>query len=670
MSKTTHSYCTFKLRVFLRIFVLYLMFAILPRMLASQTPIYEHGDFCPHHCSHLKTLPRTIGIYDQDLRVHDYDIKFYGIHLDVEPSSVFIVGSTRIIAEILKPDVLEIVVELVNELLVNEVLINGEPVAFVKGDNIVEIKTQGPLIQGEVVDLVINYSGEPTPSGFFSGIQSTSNGLGQPVLWTLSEPHNARQWFPVKQVLADKADSAQVSITVPEGYMAASNGLLVNITQQPGNRQRFEWKTRYPIAYYLLSMAVAAYQDYSYYVKLPGRSDSLLVQNFIYNHPQTLLQNRDMIKKTDPMLQLYSQLWGNYPYADEKYGHAMAPMSGAMEHQTMSTMGYFGFDIIAHELAHHWFGNNVTCASWNDIWINEGFASYAEYMAREFLEGPASAATWMAGAHNNIKGLPGGSVYVPQMELANVNRIFNGRLSYRKGAAIIHQLRFELNNDALFFSIMEQFQQRYANGVATGDDFKTEVSLHTGKPWDWFFDQWYYGEGYPRYAISWWQTGNKLFIRSSQTASAAIPNFFAGTLEFEIATSNRKQLIRFFQDQPLQTFELDVSEKVTDLVFDPGNFMLKNFSMNDSTDAFNPGKAEVKFYPNPFAGYINYEISDLWHGCELSIFDLTGRLLFKTQIAQFQGNILLPFRDAGLVLIEVTSKNGAKRVIKGISIDK
>ncbi len=653
-----------QLRLFYSPFIVVLLF-----LAFSTQAQFHHREFPQHICTHYCAKARldfpSIGIYEQDVRVHDYNVTFYGLDLEVHPGTSFIAGSVQVVSEITTPGTQYLVLELSDVHTVSQVVMDEEDLSFQHANDVLEIDLGEMKPEGSMIDLQVFYSGNPAPEGFFSGIQTATNSFGDPVLWTLSEPHNARQWFPVKQVLNDKADSVHVFITTPPGFIAASNGLLQQVTHLPDQRLRYEWKSWYPIAYYLISMAVGNYQEFSFMAPLDTENDSVLVQNFIYNYPEVLQNQRENLEKTSPMMQLLSELWGTYPFSGEKYGHAQAPMGGAMEHQTMSTMGHFGFDITAHELAHHWFGNNVTCATWSDIWINEGFASYAEYLSREFIIGPESARDWMEHAHNNIKSQPDGSVYVPPMFLDDIWRIFNGRLSYRKGAAILHQLRFELNNDPLFFSIMEEFQDIYADGVASGDDFRSTVDLMTGQSWEWFFDQWYYGEGFPTYEIFWWQKDGKLHIRSTQTTSANHPLFFAGTLEFKlIFADDNEHVVRFFQEENLQEFVVTIQEDVKELVFDPRQFMLKNYSVWDSTNISIPVTSTITISPNPFTRKITIDYPNLWHNSTWMLSDLNGRVLMEETLNDTNREQDLGHISSGIYVVTIFSPGGDKKSFK------
>lgn len=617
---------------------------------------------CEHFCARVKTSSPPKGIYEQDNRLHDYDIKFYGLDLEVSPPSTFLDGHTRVVAEVTEDTMRTFVLELWHELQVNDVIKEGNNLTYSHDENVLEIELEEDLYSGGLIDVKVYYSGQVEGEGFFTGIQSGTNSFGDPVLWTLSEPHNARQWFPCKQVLEDKADSAWVFITTPSDFVAASNGLLHNVEPLDNNRLRYEWKTFYPTTYYLLSMAVGYYQEYNFYAPLSSSQDSVIVQNFIYDYPEVLESQKDNLEKTKDFMHLFSQIWGNYPFAQEKYGHAQAPMGGAMEHQTISTMGYFGFDITAHELAHHWFGNQVSCATWSDIWINEGFASYGEYLAREHLLGREEADSWMTFAHSNVKSEPGGSVYVPPMQLSNVWRIFNGRLSYRKGAAIIHLLRFEINDDELFFHIMKDFQNTFAHGVATGDDYRNVVEKNTGQSWEWFFDQWYYGEGFPVYEIKWWEDNGFLFIQSSQTTSANLPGFFAGTVEFLVKGDFYDQQVRLFQEEPLQLFKIPVDGCVEEVVFDPDEYMLMDYVLVDSSAMADPVEVEnINIGPNPVIDLLNVYFERKWDQSSYNISDLPGRILKEGDMTSQEHAINLEGLKTGMYLLNIISRSGSRK---------
>ena len=252
------------------------------------------------------------------------------------------------------------------------------------------------------------------------------------------------------------------------------------------------------------------------------------------------------------------------PFFNEKYGHCETQLGGGMEHQTMSTMGNFSFHLIAHELGHMWFGDHVTCATWSDIWINEGFATYSDYLANEFILGNESAKAFITKAQDHAMNENAGSVYVPESEIypGNEWRIFNGRLSYDKGASIIHMLRHEIQNDQIFFDILKGFMNEYGGGTATGEDFKTVAEEISGIDLYTFFNQWYYGQGFPIYSYRYWQNEEKtLFISSTQTTSSGHTSLFEMLMDYRINFSDGTDtLVRLKQTDNLNVFSLNLEK--------------------------------------------------------------------------------------------------------------
>ncbi len=174
----------------------------------------------------------------------------------------------------------------------------------------------------------------------------------------------------------------------------------------------------------------------------------MLVQHFIYDTASLYPVIKSAIDSTPGMVDYFSTLYGRYPFWKEKYGHCTAPLGGGMEHQTMTTLGAFTTPLIAHELGHQWWGDCVTYGSWRDIWMSEGWASYTEQLYIEHFRSVAAAQAYRTTVFNRVSGSPGGSVYVD--DTTNVYRVFDSRLTYDKGAAVAHMLRYIAPGDAAF----------------------------------------------------------------------------------------------------------------------------------------------------------------------------------------------------------------------------
>ena len=316
-----------------------------------------------------------------------------------------------------------------------------------------------------------------------------------------------------------------------------------------------------------------------------------------------------------------------------------------MEHQTMTGMGSFDFYLVAHELGHSWFGNYVTCATWQDIWINEGFATYAGYLATENLA-PEYADGEREYRFERALREPEGSVYVPAQEADNPARIFNGNLSYNKGMAIIHMIRFELQDDEIFFRTLRDFIEIYADSVATGLDFKAVLEENSGMDFTDFFEQWYFGAGYPIYEASWEQVDGVLNLYSMQSPSSESNPLFKMSMEFLISYEGGDTLLRVFQDESQELYLIPMIPEVKSVVIDPNNHVL-NLVKDQRKGA--PASLESQpfsIYPNPNEGMFSFKSlsgRDEHMDVGVEIYDLSGKLVYGKSFES-----CMPFKDYGI----------------------
>ncbi len=628
-------------------------------------------------CSHVPDVnQKTLQyIYNwQNENLNDYDVKFYWLDIEVSSANIDVAGNTSITAEVTASVLDTFAFELVPEMTIDSFFFNNVKYnGFTRdGDNV--LYAVNAAMQGELVTAKVYYHGTPPTGGFFAGVTHKHNSTwNKDVTWTLSESFAAKSWFPVKQDLEDKADSAWIFLTCPSDEMVGSEGLLTSVVDLGNGKARYEWKTSHVIDYYLISFAVADYMDYSIYAHPDSlNGDSVLIQNFIYNDPGCLSYWKDDIDESPSILELYSNLYITYPFYDEKYGHCLTQLGGGMEHQTMTTIGGFSFHLVAHEMGHMWFGDNVTCATWSDIWVNEGFATYSDYLANEKLKGWSQAQSFIRNAQNNAMSQPGGTIYIPEDEITPGNewRIFNGRLSYDKGAAIIHTLRHEIQDDDLFFDCLSQYQTQYGDSTATGEDFKNVVEDVTGKDWDYFFDQWYYGEGYPIYDFEWfYDTSQAEFhLISTQSTSASTPLFrmlFDVRLTFEDGTDS---IVRFEQTKNYNFFISPQSKIVTGVTIDPDNWTMEQVSsliLDIPETEANP--AFFTMGPNPASDKLNiYFGSNNGSEKTITISDLSGRVIMhhRTSGQQFGFNVSGLAKGTYLVQVTEGKSKMVKRLVK------
>ena len=552
-----------------------------------------------------EAVRKSAAVINTNPLLDNYDVKFYGLDVEVDTTSDFISGNTTILVSVENSPMSTLVFELFQMLEVEKIIVNGEEVSFShEGDEVI-IPISEPVDTGELVLTQIFYAGQ-TGEGM---VTETDKEWDIPVTFTLSEPFYAKDWFPCKEKLEDKADSVHVFITTDYGLKAASNGILTGTTYFPNGKVRHEWKSNYPIAFYLISIAVADYIDYSIEAHIDGIAHPILIQNYIYNRPLCLDTYKDQIDATVQIMDVFCELFGPYPFAAEKYGHYLWPWGGGMEHQTMTGIGSFNFSLVAHELGHSWFGDYVTCATWQDIWINEGFATYAANLATERLANDYASgerAYWFGRALNE----PGGSVYVPVIEADNDPRIFNGNLSYGKGMALVHMIRFELKDDVIFFQSLRKFITRYANNVATGLDFKEVLEETTGRDFTDFFNQWYFGAGYPIFELNWEQQGTDLTLRSIQTTSSEITTLFRTSMEYKIYYSGGDTTVRVFHGVNEETYQFFIPHNVDSIQIDPNDEILNMVSGIEGEPIKKGNGSHFHLYPNPTQGNLSIQLPE------------------------------------------------------------
>jgi len=593
--------------------------------------------------------------------LEDYDVRFYGLDVEVDNQSDQIRGNTTILVEVRKNAFSTLVFELHHALVVERVVVDGAEMSFTHSDDELYVELSTHRDSGTLISAQVYYGGQ-SGEGM---VMETDDEWGAPVTYTSSEPFYSKDWFPCKQDLTDKADSVYVFITTDYELMGVSNGIHTATTYFPNGKVRYEWKSNYPIDFYLISIAVADYYEYNLEVQPSGMSAPVFIQNFVYDIPTCLDTYREQIDVTIPIMEVFCDYFGPYPFREEKYGHYLWPRGGGMEHQTMTGMGNFEFYLIAHELGHSWFGNYVTCATWQDIWINEGFATFAGYLATEILA-PEYADGEREYRFDRALLEPDGSVYIPEEDADNASRIFSGNLSYNKGMALLYMIRFELQNDAVFYLTLRNFIDRYANDVATGLDFKEVLEETSGMDFTDFFNQWYFGAGYPIYDVSWGQQGSTLTLQSSQSGSSSLTPLFKMSMEYKIFYAGGDTTVRVFHDENVESYEFDLPYVVTGIEIDPHNHVLDGVSqeMKGAFAVKDPPLFSIAPNPNYGSFFFSLEedIGDETGGQVLvEILDLTGKVLYRNN---YRGCI--PFMEyavkpedvvAGIYLVRFSYNN-------------
>ena len=586
--------------------------------------------------THAKT---TVATAEEDY----YDVKYVKLDIRATNTSTSITGKTTTVASVTVPTMNVYAFELSPQLTIDSVKIDGNLVP-VQSTGFVHMATLPNVInQGVSFTSDVWYHGQPTGgTNFFTNglLNQTDATIPVQVTHTVSAAYHSRDWWACKQSLSDKIDSSDIWVTVPMGLKVASNGLLKNVTTLLNSDNRFEWSLRNPVDYYLLSFAVAPYDEYNYYMHFPT-GDSMLINNYIYSDPSILQNHKDELDSIKHMINHYSTIFGKYPYHNEKFGICLAPLSGGMENQTMVTVGSLDATLIAHELSHQWWGDNVTCHSLVDMWLNEGWATYAEHLYIEKFWGTQAAKAWRNQTFNYVMTGAGGSVYVT--DTTNELRIYDGRLTYNKGAALAHMLRYLIDDDAKFFQTLTTYQQQYKNATATTEDLKNLAEQISGIQLDTFFQQWYMAEGFPFYDAKWYQDANgNVTINLDQTTSRpASVSVFKMPIVLQLKSSQGDTLIRVTNTQASETYHFNWSKQMNDMDNDPENHIVNRIGsiIKDPTlSASTINKEQIKIFPNPSAS--GWNIINLPKNAKLSLLDVSGRTIWDSIAAT--DNVVIP----------------------------
>ncbi len=554
------------------------------------------------------------------------DVTYYKLNLHVTVSPGFLLGVVTVHARSTVAELTAISLDLMSTMTVDSVMSERAALRFIQHPSTVFIELNRSYGYGEMVVLDVYYRGIPVSTGF--GSFEFGSHPGGPWVWTLSQPYGARDWWPCKDHPLDKADSVDIWVRCNSDFKVASNGKLLRIVDHPDSTRTHQWAERYPIATYLVFISLTNYAEFTDWFRYTA-SDSMPILYYVL--PEHLAAARDSFRVVPEMLRVFSETFGLYPFINEKYGHAQFGKGGAMEHQTMTSLvrAAFAEPVLAHELAHQWFGDLITCASWRHLWLNEGFASYAEALYNERRYGLEHYRRSIREAMALAKT---GRGPVIKTDTSDIRSLFDQRTVYRKGSAILHMLRHVLG-DSLFFRSLRSYTSdpRLRYGVATSEDFQAVCERVAGSSLDWFFQQWLYGENYPRYAYTWNATPDtnthwRVTITIRQTTETSHPSFFVMPIDVQLSNTARDTTVTLFNDQNPQTFTARLAFRPERVELDPDEWILRDVLPSIGGDGIPTSFRLLQNYPNPFNENttITYEIPNRTH-VSLAIYDLLGR---------------------------------------------
>jgi aminopeptidase N len=502
----------------------------------------------------------------------NFDVKSYIIMLRIDPVAKSISGSVTVGATVASPRLRKISLDLADSLTVDSVESDGHSLKFTHDRNLVTMDLRHGYQRGSRFEVKVNYHGQPKGDGFSFGEHQSI-----PMISTYGLPFTAQQWWPCKDTPLDKADSVDLILTVPSPLVAASNGKLIREKKNDDGTRTFHWSVRYPIYPDTVSLAVTNYETFTLpYEYSPTRSMPMV----FYVYPEDLSKAKTDFSVLPDIMNTYAAIFGPYPFLREKYGVAEFSVNSFREHQTLPSYGapritgdHKNDFILAHELAHQWFGNSISVKSWSDVWLNEGFATYGYALWRERHDGKTA---YFQAMKKWDRADFAGSVFVEDPK--DQDKLFSATTFY-KGAWVLHMLRHVMGDKA-FFRALRNYVRAFSYRNAGTDDFKTACEKEYGHPLDWFFQEWIYRTGRPEYKYQWSVSrgGAKSVLMLTLDQTQTDTGTFRMPLDLVVTTSQGQKTFVIWDELKSQNFEFSLGEGVTQVTLDPDGWILKKLS--------------------------------------------------------------------------------------------
>lgn len=627
------------------------------KTLQSQSILEEH------YCHEKQFLGNQLSYRSSATDFHGYNVQYQKLHLYLNPArNGRIRGSVSSTLRITQ-NCDSIGFNLISYINVDSVIYKNKKIDFQRLGNMVYCKHPTKWIKDSLEQVAVYYEGNAALAGGL-GYYVYDFHLSGPSIHTLSQPYGAQYWWPCKQTLNDKIDSIDIIIQTNPKFKAASLGVLISDKLLNDTIREFHWKHKFPVVPYLVAIAVSNYDTVNYNIPIPHRNANIRLEEFVFPHYKNIAAAE--LNNTVQIMQLFDSLFGNYPFENEKYGHTQFTSGGGMEHQTNSFMGVWDFDLIAHELAHQWYGNKITCASWEDLWLNEGFATYCNALAREFLKPKKDWLQFLDWMRKSGTAEDFGTV-IPN-DTIRINRLFSGNLTYNKGAFVLHMLRAEIG-DSQFFELLRQHEKNplYEFGFVNTFQFRQLAEKISGKDLELFFSQWLRGEGYPNVDATWNQNNlvTSVFLKQ-RPSSPRIPHFKL-KIPIRFYSKNRDTTIVFDLNQLEKKYLFKLPFQIDSAHFDPMITVLCKYSFGGIN--YNKWRGnQVQIIPNPAKGKV-YISSNLFHIKHIELYSISGKRIISKQ--NTLGNLLESEIDVsklsnGVYTVRIIDMNGETAELKCI----
>jgi aminopeptidase N len=588
------------------------------------------------------------------------DVKFYHLDIEIGVPSPYIEGSVQIRFTPVTEELNSLRLNLNSALTVDSISLPSE--SFYQDNDEIVIQLEISYNPGELIELQIYYHGVPVMAGGYKGLRYESHGSGEPIIATLSTPYLAHYWYPCKDGPEDKPDSVYIDITIPAlayngiELMAVSNGILENVINN-GDTKTFEWRHRYPIVTYYVMAAISNYVEFQeQFNGTAGESYPLIY--YVFN--EDLSQSQLGVQEMPDAIQFFSDTYGIYPFSNEKYGMTQLGFYGAIENQTntiINNMKPPWIYISVHELAHMWFGDNITCSDWHHAWLNEGFATYSEALWEEHKYGFNAYKNYIS----NEEYWNSGTLY-----LENAQDTFNvfQSIIYSKGSYTLHMLRGVLGDD-LFFEALHDYSEnpQFMYNNATTEDLQEVFENTSGMDLGFFFEQWVYDERYPKYFYNYYQNGDNelnLVIYQGQEELWGYRPVFEMPVQIKFNFSGGNDTtITVWNNEQTQEFNFQFNNAVSSVAIDPEKWILRKTEFDPDIPVGLTENTEngIMVFPNPFQDkFIVHVPSEISFSANITVYNTQGKKLISKSILEHGNtNIHLKSFPKGVYIYKITN---------------
>ena len=611
----------------------YIVISVCLLSLAYSFSLYEPNAYNPEGKFVMRHINNSD--YTRAESTHSYDVRYYQLNLNVPMTSGAYSGLERIklVARVANFDTFNL--NMVN-LVCDSVKRAGTNLTFLANSNRLKITLDRLFSIGETCLVEIFYHRNSGVSNL--GVYYYPRGTNPAIMYTTTEPIDSRYWFPCYDENWDKAEEGcEINVTVPDSFTVCSNGLLDSIRTAAGLKT-FYWREHHPISTYLMTFTASIYATYSHWYH-PTLSESIEVKYYMWRNDSS--RSVSAFAHVIDMMQFFSSnnMYGPYPF--EKYGmNAVSPFQwGGMENQTMTMIHrqwlYGDDDGIAHEMSHMWYGDKVTCFSWANIWLNEGFATYSDALYMRHLQGQTSFVSMMNQRAQDYfqedlsSRLP---LYNPP-----INNLFTWGHTYCKASWVQHMLRYlegdTTNTNGIFFQTMRVYGDSFHYGNATTDDYRRIHEHMTGLNLGWFFNEWVYQAGYPKYYYNWTAENlsgqYRVITRINQNNGVNAPVVFHMPLQIKFIASglDTTVTIPITTSPEIDTFLFLYSP--TSMTIDANSWVLKKTFLGiEELTVENGHRSFWQIYPNPGRGQIKISYNlDNTPDASISIFNRSGQMI-------------------------------------------